>query len=67
MALRTVKLPKSLAELQSPSSDADLQHIEDLLNALQNLKVQVTIAGSTKVVAANIQFAEGSAIIVINL
>lgn len=67
MALQPIKVPKSIKEFQSKGSDADLQHIEDLLNALQNLKVQVTVAGTTRVVSANIQFAGGAAVLVIDL
>lgn len=65
--LQPLKLPKSIAELAAKGAEADLQRIEDLLNALQNLKVEISEAGTTRTVNATVQFSGNSAVLVLDL
>ncbi len=44
-----------------------IRESEDLLNALQNLKVQITVSGTTRTVTANIQFSGKSAVLIVEL
>lgn len=65
--MKPITLPRDLASFVQGKSVADIQRMEDLVNALQNLKVQVSIAGTTKVVSATIQISGDSAVINIQL
>lgn len=67
MPVTPVKLPTDLAEFVRGSSRADIIKAEDLLNAFQNLKVQVTVNGTTRTVFATIQISGDSAILEIAL
>ncbi len=62
-----IKLPKNLAEFVGPQAADDMARAEELINALQNLRVQVTVNGTTQTVAAAIQISGESALIVIQL
>lgn len=64
---KNIELPKQLADFIGSKAAADLQRAEDLLNALQNLRVQVTVNGSTQTAAAVIQISGDAALIVISL
>lgn len=66
-AIQDLKVPKSIGELNSKSAEENLQRIEDLLNALQNLKVQITDSGGTRTTTANIQFSGKSAVLIVEL
>lgn len=65
MALKDVKMPSNLAEFQSGSPE--IRNIEALLNALQNLQVQIKREGSTKVVTGRLQISGKSAILFVEL
>lgn len=67
MAIVPVKLPKDLAAFVKGASAADIVRAEQLLNALQNLKVQISVNGTTQVAQATIQISGDSALISITL
>ena len=67
MTPQDFKLPKTLAEFSSPRFRAELVRAEKLLNALQNLKVQITVSGTTTNAVGNIQIVGETAIVVVNL
>lgn len=67
MPVTPVKVPKTLADFMSAQTISDMQKVEDLLNALQRLKVQVNINGTSKIVNATIQISGDAALIVIAL
>jgi len=62
-----VRLPKDLSSFLSGASSADIGKVEDLINALQNLKVQVTITGTNKTVSTTVQISGDSAVINLQL
>ncbi len=64
---KPVKTPKTLAEFASGQGMEDMQRIEDLINALMNLKVEVVIRGEARLGSASIQISGGAALIQINL
>lgn len=67
MAIQPIKLPKTLADYVGNKTVQDMQRAEDLLNALQNLKVQITVNGTTRSGNAVIQISGDQAVIVVNL
>lgn len=67
MAVAPIKLPKDLASFVQGTAAADIVKMEQLLNALQNLRVQVSINGTTRVVQTSIQISGGAALISIQL
>jgi len=66
-AINPIKLPKDMADFVNGSASDGMQRAEDLLNALQNLKVQITVNGTTRSGNAVIQIAGDQAVIVVNL
>lgn len=67
MSPQDIKLPKSAAELSQPQFLANIHRAEQFVNALQNLKVRVSIAGTTRVVVGHIRISGESAIIEVKL
>lgn len=65
MATPPIKLPADLAAFLSGASEADIGRAESLINALQNLRVQITVNGVAAI--GVIQFSGDSAVIVVNL
>lgn len=64
---RDFKLPTTLAEYSSPRFREEMLRAEKLLNALQNLKVVITIEGRTTSANGVIQISGDSAIILVEL
>lgn len=62
-----IKLPQTLAEFVSGVSRPDVIRVEQLANALQDLRVQVTVNGTTQTAVGYLQISGDSAIIVVNL
>lgn len=67
MAVTPIELPKKLSDFIGTGAASDLMRAEQLLNALQNLKVQVTVNGTTQTASAVIQISGDVALIVITL
>lgn len=67
MPVTPVSVPKDLAAFIKGASRDDIQKAEDLLNALQNLKIQVTVGGTTQTVVGTIQISGNVAILAITL
>lgn len=67
MAINPITVPKKISDFAGDGALEDMKRIEQLLNALQNLRVQLTVNGSTQVVSTSIQFSGDAALIVLNL
>ncbi len=67
MGLQPITLPKNLSDFVGNQTASDMQRAQDLLNALQNLKVQITVNGTTRSGNAVIQISGDQAVIVVNL
>lgn len=67
MANTPLKLPKDLASFLQGKSAADIQKLEDSINALMDLQVNVAISGTTQVVSTRVQISGDSAVINIQL
>lgn len=67
MAVSPIELPKKLSDFVGTQAASDMMRAEQLLNALQNLRVQVTVNGTTQTANAVIQISGDAALIVITL
>ena len=67
MATSPLKLPGTLPEFLSGDFLTDIKRAEQLLNALQNLRVQVTVNGTTQTAVGVIQISGDSALVIVNL
>ncbi len=67
MAVNPIELPKKLSDFIGTGAASDMMKAEQLVNALQNLRVQVVVNGTAQTANAVIQISGDAALIVISL
>lgn len=67
MAAQKIRIPRTPEQFFSKEFRAELARIEKTLNALQNLKVQISSGGTSIDATGHIRFVGNEAIIVVQL
>ncbi len=67
MSVKKITLPRNLAEFVRGFRSGEIERLENLVNALQNQKVQISVVGTNRVAVGTVQISKDAALISVQL